>query len=90
MSREKATLFVYSDGRVQLPKIVRTKLMVKPGDLMSIRINKGEVILTPLKKKCVMCENEDGLNCVDGQYICIDCVEKIVGVWMKWRYKDDG
>lgn len=89
MSREKATLFVYSDGRVQLPKIVRNKLMVKPGDLMSIRVDKGEVILTPLKKKCVMCENEDGLNCVDGQYICINCVEKIVDVWMKWRYKND-
>lgn len=90
MSKEKATLFVYKDGRIQLPKLVRDKLRVKSGDLMTIRVEKGEVILTPLKKKCAICENEDGLNCIDGQYICIDCIEKVVDVWMKWRYKDNG
>jgi len=86
MSREKATIFVYSDGRIQIPKLIRTKLKLKPSDLLTIRVEKGEIIITPLKKKCIICEKEDGLNYVDGQYMCVDCIEKVVDAWQKVRF----
>ena len=86
MSKEKSTMFVYSDGRIQIPKILRTRIKINPGDLVSMRVEKGDLIISPIKHKCVICESEKGLNCVDGQYICIDCVEKVVDAWQKWRF----
>lgn len=86
MSREKATLIVYSDGRIQIPKLIRERLKILPNELLTIRVEKGEIILTPLKKKCIICEKEYGLRSIDGQYMCIDCVEKVVDAWQKVRF----
>lgn len=86
MSREKATMIVYTDGRVQLPKMVREKLKIKAGDKLSIRVEKGEIIMTPLLKKCIVCEATNGLKVLNGQYICVDCIEKVVDLWQRLRF----
>ena len=77
---------VYQDGRIQIPVYVQKKLGVKAGDKVNIRVEKGEMIVTPMKKKCVVCETTDGLKILNGQYICLHCIEDMVQVWMKHRY----
>lgn len=86
MSREKATITVYSDGRVQIPKLIRKRLKIKSGDFLTVDVEKGNIVLSPLKNKCVLCENENGLKILDGNYICLNCVEKVVDLYQKWRF----
>lgn len=88
MSREKATLFVYKDGRIQIPKIIIKNMKIKPGDLLTIRTENDEIILTPLKKRCIICGSNTDLSILNGQHICIDCIEKVVDVWQKWRFNE--
>lgn len=86
MSREKATITVYNDGRVQIPKLIRERLRINSSDLLTVRVEKGEIILTPIKRKCIICEKEEGLRGVEGQFMCIDCIEKVVDAWQKVRF----
>ena len=86
MSREKASLFIYTDGRVQIPKLIRNKLKIKAGDLVTISTENGRIVITPFIKKCMICETENNLSTIEGHSLCIDCIEKIVDVWQKWRF----
>ena len=65
---------------------MQKRLNLKPRDKVNIRLERGEIIITPMKKKCVICESTDGLKLLNSQHICMNCVESIVGTWMKHRY----
>lgn len=86
MSREKMTMTIYQDGRLQIPVYMQNRLRLKAGDKVNVRLEKGEIIITPMKKKCVICEAEDGLKIVNKQYVCLKCVESVVDSWLKNRY----
>jgi AbrB family looped-hinge helix DNA binding protein len=42
---------ISSKGQVVVPKEVRTKLKIKPGTSFHIRLEKDNIILTPMKKR---------------------------------------
>ncbi len=41
---------ISSKGQLVVPKEVRTKLKIKPGTFFRVRLDKNNIVLTPLKK----------------------------------------
>ena len=74
------TIPVDNLGRVCIPVHLRREYNIKPGDRLEVTSNYG-IILTPEKRCCVCCGNDQELLVHHGALICRKCAEEIA----EWR-----
>ena len=77
MSNEKTTIIKNSgDGRLTIPRGFRKVLNWDSIKELEISIDKGTIIIKPLREGCVLCGNNSGIDF--GNYcLCTSCFDKI-------------
>ena len=67
-------------GRICIPKSIRKVLRIEPGDPLEFFVEGSQIIISPYKKRCVFCgeENLEELKPIARNYICMACAQKII------------
>lgn len=67
-------------GRVVIPKRIRIRLDIKPGEALEVYTDDEGIMLRKYIQKCIFCGNEEKLSKKDGKCICAECVSYFTGV----------
>lgn len=64
-------------GRIVIPAELRRVLEIGVGDLLDIRVDNGNVVLSKVEQACVFCGSNAALRPYRGKLVCGECVERL-------------
>lgn len=65
-------------GRVVIPKEIRKLLAINVGDPVEIIKDKNTVVLKKYGNRCVFCDGEDEIVEFQKNYVCEECISKLM------------
>ena len=67
-------------GRIVIPSELRKTGGISTGDRLEFLISEnGDIVISKIKKTCILCGNEYNIADILGQAVCRDCYKKIRG-----------
>lgn len=67
-------------GRIVIPKEFRDENDIKPKDRLCVRVTKEGLLLFRPKSTCAICDMEDDLISVNGNFLCRKCIRTFSAV----------
>ena len=64
-------------GRYVIPAEIRKNLDIKEKDILEVYTDGDKIILRKVEESCTFCGDEEGLQEINGKYVCKDCVKKL-------------
>ena len=67
------------DGRFTIPREIRKLLKLESVDELELNIDRGIIMITPIRDRCVFCNTREKLSKVGIYSVCENCKEEIKG-----------
>ena len=64
-------------GRIVIPAELRRVLEIGVGDLLDIRVDNGNVVLSKVEQTCVFCGSAAALRPYRKKLVCSECVQRL-------------
>ena len=64
-------------GRIVLPKDIREKIAVTPGEMLKLDVEGDRIVITKAEKNCIFCGKTGDLRTLEGKIVCKNCIKKL-------------
>jgi transcriptional pleiotropic regulator of transition state genes len=64
-------------GRLVVPAEYRKRMGLEAGDMLDMRVEHGELVISKVMPECAVCGRRDELTAVHDKHICTECTRAI-------------
>lgn len=68
---------ITSHGSISVPVAMRRELGIEPKDPMEIKVQNGQIVISPYTLRCNFCASTEDVHNLYGKGICKACAAKI-------------